>query len=56
VFTRCIEVCQTKTNDSLNFKPVSVLLVSDHVNITDGNGGASLKDFAAQLNLRYLCP
>ena len=56
VFTRCTEVCETKTNDSINVNPVSVLLVSDHVNITGGNGGASLKEFEAQLNLCYLCP
>ena len=56
VFTRCTEVCQTKTNDSLNFNPVSVVLVTDHVSLTGGNGGASLKEFAAQLNLCYLCP
>ena len=56
VFDRCTEVCQTKTNDSLNFKPVSVLLVADHVSLKGGNGGASLKEFTAQLNLCYLCP
>jgi hypothetical protein len=56
VFTRCTEVCQTKTNDSLNFDPVSVLLVTEHVSLRGGNGGASLKEFAAQLSLCYLCP
>jgi hypothetical protein len=56
VFSRCTEVCQTKANDSLNFNPVSVVLVTDHVSLTGGNGGASLKEFAAQLNLCYLCP
>lgn len=56
VFTRCTEVCQTKTSDSLNFSPVTVLLINEHVNITGGNGGASLDEFTAQLNLCYLCP
>jgi hypothetical protein len=56
VFTRCTEVCQTKTSDSLNFNPVSVLLVTENVNVTGGNGGASLNEFAWQLNLCYLCP
>ena len=56
VFTRCTEVCQTKTSDSLNFSPVNVLLIDEHVNITGGNGGASLNEFTAQLNLCYLCP
>ena len=56
VFTRCTEVCQTKANDSLNFNPVSVLLVADHVSLKGGNSSASLKEFAAQLNLCYLCP
>jgi hypothetical protein len=56
VFTRCTEVCQTKTSDSLSFSPVSVLLINEHVNITGGNGGASLNEFTAQLNLCYLCP
>jgi hypothetical protein len=56
VFTRCIEVCQTKTIDSLNFSPVSVLLINAYVNITGGNAGASLNEITAQLNLCYLCP
>jgi hypothetical protein len=56
VFTRCTEICQTKTIDSLNFSPVSVLLVNEHVNIPGGRGGASLNEFTAQLNLCYLCP
>jgi hypothetical protein len=56
IFDRCLEVCQIQTTDSLNFSPVSVLIISDHVNISGGTGGASLKEFDTQLNLCYLCP
>jgi len=56
VFDRCTEVCQVKISDSFNFNPVSVLITSEHVNVSGGTGGASLKEFTAQLNLCYLCP
>lgn len=56
VYDRCTEVCQTKANGSLKFNPVSVLLIADHVSINGATGGASLKDFAAEVNLCYLCP
>ncbi len=55
VFTRCTEVCQAQTNGSLNFDPVSVVLVTDHVHISGGNGGASLNEFGALLNRCVLC-
>jgi hypothetical protein len=42
VFDRCVELCQTKTNDSLQFNPASVLLIGDHVSPSGGLGGASL--------------
>jgi hypothetical protein len=56
VFTRCTEVCEEQANESLTFNPVSVLLVSNHVSLTGGNSGASLKEFAGLLNLCYPCP
>ena len=56
VFERCVEICQTKTVDSLNFNPVDVVLLSDHVSLSGGTGGASVGEFADLLNLCYLCP
>ena len=55
VIDRCTEVCQTKTNDSLNFDPVSVVLVRDHVSLSGGTGGASLGEFGAALDRCVLC-
>jgi hypothetical protein len=55
VFTRCTEVCQTQTTGSLDFDPVSVVLVTDHVHLSGGNGGASLNGFGAALNRCVLC-
>jgi hypothetical protein len=55
VFDRCTEICQTKTSDSLNFNPVSVLLISDHVSLSGGFGGASLNEFALTLNRCIPC-
>ncbi len=54
-FGRCIEVCETKANDSLNFDPVSVVLVRDHVRLSGGTGGASLSEFGAALDRCILC-
>jgi hypothetical protein len=55
VFDRCTEICQTKTNDRLQLEPVSVLLVTDHVKLSGGNGGASLNEFTSALNLCIPC-
>jgi hypothetical protein len=55
VFERCVDVCQIETSDTLNFVPVSVVLVSDQVSLSGGNGGASLTDFSASLNRCILC-
>jgi hypothetical protein len=38
VLNRCVEVCQEKSSDSLNFKPVSVLLIRNHVSLSGGVG------------------
>jgi hypothetical protein len=55
VFNRCTEVCQEKTNDSLAFDPVSVVLVTHRVRLLGGTGGASLDGFEAVLNRCSLC-
>jgi hypothetical protein len=55
VFTRCTEVCQTNTNGYLDFDPVSVVLVRNHVHLAGGTGGASLKEFGATLDRCPLC-
>jgi hypothetical protein len=55
IFERCTELCQSKTSDMRQFQPVRVLLVSDHVSLTGGSGGASLMDFVAALNLCIPC-
>jgi hypothetical protein len=55
VFLRCTEVCQTNKNDSVNFDPVSVVLVRDHVSLSGGTGGASLSEFGAALDRCPLC-
>jgi hypothetical protein len=55
VFGRCAEVCQTKTNDRRLFEPVSVLLITDHLKLDGGNGGASVNEFASGLNRCIPC-
>src|SRR5215831_11324113 len=50
VFNRCTEVCQEKTSDSLDFDPVSVVLVTHRVRLFGGTGGASLNEFGAALD------
>jgi hypothetical protein len=55
VFLRCTEVCQTNKNDSVNFDPVSVVLVRDHVSLSGRIGGASLSEFGAALDRCPLC-
>jgi hypothetical protein len=55
VFNRCTEVCQEKTNDSLAFDPVSVVLVTHRVRLLGGTGGASLDGFGAVLDRCILC-
>jgi hypothetical protein len=55
VSVRCTEVCQTKSKDSLNFDPVSVVLVRDHVSLSGGTDGASLSEFGVALDRCPLC-
>ena len=55
VFDHCTEVCQTKPIDLSGFNPVSVVLVTDHVSLSGGNGGASLSEFGAALDRCILC-
>jgi hypothetical protein len=55
VLTRCTEVCQGKTNDSLDFDPVSVVLVTHRVRLLGGTRGASLNGFGAALDRCILC-
>ena len=55
VFNQCTEVCQIKANDSLDFDPVSVVLVTHRVGLSGGSGGASLTDFGAALDRCPLC-
>jgi hypothetical protein len=55
VFDTCTEVCQTKSSDRLQFKPVSVLLITQQVSLTGGTGGASLNQFSAALNRCIPC-
>ena len=55
VLDRCTEICQTKISDSLKFNPVSVILISDHVSLSGGNGGSSLSEFASALNRCIPC-
>jgi hypothetical protein len=55
VFVHCTEVCQTKTSDMLQLNAVRVVLVTDHVNLVGGMGGASLDGFATSLNLCIPC-
>jgi hypothetical protein len=55
VFNRCTEVCQEKTNNALDFDPVSVVLVTHRVRLFGGTGGASLDGFDAVLDRCILC-
>ena len=55
VLIRCNEVCQAKTNDFLEFDPVSVELVTHRVRLFGGTGGASLDGFGAVLDRCILC-
>jgi len=55
VFNRCTEVCQDKTNATLDFDPVSVVLVSHHVHLSGGTAGASLDQFGAVLDRCVFC-
>ena len=55
VLSRCTEVCQEKTNASLDFDPVSVVLVTHRVRLLGGTGGASLNGFGAALDRCILC-
>ena len=52
---RCTEVCQEKINNSLDFDPVSVVLVTHRVRLLGGTGGASLDGFGAALDRCPLC-
>jgi hypothetical protein len=55
VLIRCTEVCQEKPNDSLDFDPVSVVLVTHRVRLSGGTRGASLNGFGAALDRCILC-
>jgi hypothetical protein len=55
VFDNCTEVCQAKTENSLVFEPVSVVLITHHVRLSGGTGGASLNGFSAALDRCILC-
>jgi hypothetical protein len=55
VFNRCTEVCQEKTRDSLDFDPVSVVLVTHRVRLLGGTGGALLNGFGSVLDRCTLC-
>jgi hypothetical protein len=55
VFDNCAEVCQAKTGNSLVFEPVSVVLITHHVQLSGGTGGASLNGFTAVLDRCILC-
>jgi hypothetical protein len=55
VFDRCTEVCQSKTSDRLQIEPVSVVLVTEHVSLVGGTGGASLNAFTSAVNLCIPC-
>ena len=55
VLLRCIEVCREKTNDSLDFDPVSVVLVTYRVRLSGGTRGVSLNGFGAALDRCILC-
>jgi hypothetical protein len=55
VFNRCTEVCQARTNGSQDFDSVSVVLVTEHVHLSGGTGGASLSEFGTTLDRCPLC-
>jgi len=55
VLLRCIEVCREKTNDSLDFDPVSVVLVTHRVRLLGGTRGVSLNGFGAALDRCIFC-
>jgi hypothetical protein len=55
VFEQCTEVCQSQASDMRQFQPVRVLLIGNHVNLSGGTGGASLKEFGSALNLCIPC-
>jgi len=55
VLIHCTEVCQEKTNDSLDFVPVSVVLVTHRVRLLGGTRGVSLNGFGAALDRCILC-
>ena len=55
VFVNCTEVCRITSHDSVMFDPVSVVLVTTHVSLSGGTGGASLTEFGAALDRCMLC-
>src|SRR5947207_2591253 len=55
VFETCAEVCQTKNSDRIQFKPVSVVLITEQVILSGASGGASLNGFTAALNRCIPC-
>lgn len=55
VFDRCADSCQNKPDDSHQFTPVSVVLITDHVKLNGGMDGASLTGFWSGINLCIPC-
>jgi hypothetical protein len=55
VFVRCLENCQSKESDQHEFNPVSVVLITDHVSLLGGNGGARMNEFSAGMNRCIPC-
>ncbi len=55
VLDRCADSCETKPNASLQFDPVSVVLITDQVNLNGGIAGASLSGFDAGMDLCLVC-
>ncbi len=53
VYDKCVEVCSVKQQDQITLAPISTLQVSVNVSLLGGTNGASLKNFAADVNL---CP
>jgi hypothetical protein len=53
VFDRCEDGCDSKPGASLHFKPVSVVLITNHVALNGGTAGASLQSFADKM---VTCP
>jgi hypothetical protein len=55
VFEQCAEVCRANLNALHNFAPVSVVLVTLHVMLSGGTGGALLNQFVTAFDRCPLC-